>query len=92
METQAKAYYFDVLYPFQDQVLQLMTRLDTGFHLTGGTAASAAICSIVFLMTLICSLTMITVLAFGLNVSCSCLRKARDGGPMYCCARSGSCA
>lgn len=40
MEAQAKAYYFDVLYPFQDQVLQLMTRLDTGFHLTGGTAAS----------------------------------------------------
>ena len=40
MEAQAKAYYFDILYPFQDQVLELITRLDTGFHLTGGTAAS----------------------------------------------------
>lgn len=40
MESQAKAYYFDVLYPFQDQVLRLITRLDTGFHLSGGTAAS----------------------------------------------------
>jgi len=40
MDAQARAYYFDVLYPFQDQVLQRITRLDTGFHLTGGTAAS----------------------------------------------------
>jgi hypothetical protein len=40
MDAQAKAYYFDLLYPFQDQVLELITRLDTGFHLTGGTAAS----------------------------------------------------
>ncbi len=40
METKNKAYYFDVLYPFQDQVLQLVTRLGTGFYLTGGTAAS----------------------------------------------------
>jgi hypothetical protein len=40
MEAQAKAYYFDILYPLQDQVLELITRLDTGFHLTGGTAAS----------------------------------------------------
>jgi len=40
VETKNKAYYFDVLYPFQDQVLQLVTRLGTGFYLTGGTAAS----------------------------------------------------
>jgi len=38
VEAQARAYYFDVLYPFQDQVLQLITRLDTGFHLTGKAA------------------------------------------------------
>ena len=35
-----KKYYFDRLYPFQDQVLQILGDLDTGFYLTGGTAAS----------------------------------------------------
>lgn len=35
-----RAFYFEVLYPFQDQVLALLSRLETGFYLTGGTAAS----------------------------------------------------
>jgi hypothetical protein len=35
-----RAYYFEELYPLQDQALRLITGLDTGFHLTGGTAAS----------------------------------------------------
>ncbi len=34
------AYYFDTLYPWQDEVLALLATLDTGFYLTGGTAAS----------------------------------------------------
>lgn len=33
-------FYFDVLYPFQDRVLRILDRLDTGFYLSGGTAAS----------------------------------------------------
>lgn len=33
-------FYINTLYPFQDQVLRLITDLDTGFYLTGGTAAS----------------------------------------------------
>lgn len=33
-------YFFDRLYPFQDVVLREMAALDTGFYLTGGTAAS----------------------------------------------------
>lgn len=33
-------YYFEQLYPFQDQVLQVVRSVDTGFYLTGGTAAS----------------------------------------------------
>ena len=33
-------YFFDRLYPFQDAVLREMASLDTGFYLTGGTAAS----------------------------------------------------
>lgn len=33
-------FYTDALYPFQDQVLPLITALETGFYLTGGTAAS----------------------------------------------------
>ena len=33
-------YFFDRLYPFQDAVLREMAALDTGFYLTGGTAAS----------------------------------------------------
>ena len=34
------SFYLHQLYPFQDQVLQLIHALDTGFHLTGGTALS----------------------------------------------------
>lgn len=34
------AFYFDVLYPFQDRVIQAINQADTGFYLTGGTAAS----------------------------------------------------
>jgi hypothetical protein len=34
------AFYFDVLYPFQDRVIKVINRADTGFYLTGGTAAS----------------------------------------------------
>ncbi len=33
-------FYIDALYPFQDQVLQIITALETGFYLTGGTAVS----------------------------------------------------
>jgi predicted nucleotidyltransferase component of viral defense system len=33
-------YYFNQLYPFQNRVLYLLTTLDTGFYLTGGTALS----------------------------------------------------
>lgn len=32
--------YLDVLYPFQDSVLGAISSVDTGFYLTGGTAAS----------------------------------------------------
>ena len=34
------AFYFDVLYPFQDDVINILDSADTGFYLTGGTAAS----------------------------------------------------
>jgi hypothetical protein len=34
------SFYFDVLYPFQDRVIQAINQADTGFYLTGGTAAS----------------------------------------------------
>lgn len=34
------AFYFDVLYPFQDRVIQAINQADTGFYLTGETAAS----------------------------------------------------
>ncbi len=34
------AYYFDTLYPFQDRVIRVINQADTGFYLTGGTAAS----------------------------------------------------
>ena len=34
------SYYFDQLYPLQDEILQLIHRQDTGFYLTGGTAVS----------------------------------------------------
>lgn len=33
-------FYSHTLYPFQDEVLQLISQIDTGFYLTGGTAAS----------------------------------------------------
>jgi len=33
-------FYQDFLYPFQEQVLRALANLDTGFYLTGGTAAS----------------------------------------------------
>jgi predicted nucleotidyltransferase len=35
-----KSFYFQQLYPLQDEVLKLLTGLDTGLYLTGGTAAS----------------------------------------------------
>ncbi len=35
-----KAFYFDKLYPLQDQVLRILQEVETGFYLTGGTAAS----------------------------------------------------
>jgi Nucleotidyl transferase AbiEii toxin, Type IV TA system len=35
-----RAYYFDRLYPLQDQVLGLLRLTETGFYLSGGTAAS----------------------------------------------------
>jgi hypothetical protein len=35
-----KAFYYNVLYPFQDQVLLTLDQLETGFYLTDGTAAS----------------------------------------------------
>jgi hypothetical protein len=35
-----KSFYFEQLYPLQDEVLELLTRLDTGLYLTGGTASS----------------------------------------------------
>jgi hypothetical protein len=38
--TNNPAFYFDVLYPFQDQVIAALNKVDTGFYLTGGTAAS----------------------------------------------------
>lgn len=33
-------FYFDVLYPFQDRVIQVINHADTDFYLTGRTAAS----------------------------------------------------
>lgn len=33
-------FYPHKLYPFQDEVLQIITQIETGFYLTGGTAAS----------------------------------------------------
>ncbi len=40
MESVDAAFYFNVLYPFQDEVLKVLNRVETGFYLTGGTAAS----------------------------------------------------
>jgi len=36
------AFYFDRLYPCQNRVLAIVAGVDTGFYLTGGTAASRA--------------------------------------------------
>ena len=36
------SFYFEKLYPLQDEVLAVVSRLDTGLYLTGGTAASRA--------------------------------------------------
>ena len=33
-------HYFSFLYPLQDRVLQILNTVETGFYLTGGTAAS----------------------------------------------------
>jgi hypothetical protein len=38
--TQDRRFYFDRLYPLQNEVLRLIGALDTGFYLSGGTAAS----------------------------------------------------
>lgn len=35
-----RSWYVDRLYPLQDEVLQVLGGLDTGFYLSGGTAAS----------------------------------------------------
>jgi hypothetical protein len=35
-----KSFFFDRLYPLQDEVLAVIRQLDTPFYLTGGTAAS----------------------------------------------------
>src|SRR4051794_23764818 len=35
-----KVFYFERLYPLQDRILAVLTGVDTGFYLTGGTAAS----------------------------------------------------
>lgn len=35
-----KSFYLDTLYPLQDEILQVISKLDTGFYLTGGTAVS----------------------------------------------------
>ncbi|MBE7433830.1 MAG: nucleotidyl transferase AbiEii/AbiGii toxin family protein [Anaerolineales bacterium] len=34
------SFYFDALYPFQDRIIKVINQADTGFYLTGGTAAS----------------------------------------------------
>jgi hypothetical protein len=33
-------FYTQQLYPFQDEILKIINQIDTGFYLTGGTAAS----------------------------------------------------
>jgi hypothetical protein len=35
-----RSFYFEILYPLQDQVLGILGRIETGFYLSGGTAAS----------------------------------------------------
>ncbi len=34
------SFYFEILYPFQNRILRAITELETGFYLSGGTAAS----------------------------------------------------
>ena len=34
------SYFFDRLYPLQDAVLEMLSSIETGFYLSGGTAAS----------------------------------------------------
>jgi hypothetical protein len=34
------SFYFDKLYPWQDRILKVVNGIETGFYLTGGTAAS----------------------------------------------------
>lgn len=36
------SYYYDRLYPFQDEALRVIGEVETGFYLTGGTALSRA--------------------------------------------------
>lgn len=36
------AFYFDILYPFQDRVIKVLNEAETDFYLTGGTASSRA--------------------------------------------------
>lgn len=36
----SKDYYFKSLYPLQDKALKIISNLETGFYLTGGTASS----------------------------------------------------
>ena len=40
MASENSTFYFEHLYPLQNEVLRLTTGLDTGFYLSGGTAAS----------------------------------------------------
>ena len=35
-----RRYFFDFLFPFQDDVLRRLAGIETGLYLTGGTAAS----------------------------------------------------
>lgn len=37
-----RSFYFESLYPLQDEVLKAVSEIDTGLYLTGGTAASRA--------------------------------------------------
>jgi len=36
----SKEYYYNMLYPVQDKVLKIISNLETGFYLSGGTASS----------------------------------------------------
>lgn len=45
-----KPFYLDRLYPFQDQVLKVLSTVETEFYLTGETALSRGILTIAFQM------------------------------------------